>query len=164
MEHSDIVPCDDVRDLIDQYVNVALTSRHVVEISPMPLEMSCLAVFPLGHTRKKANFIRDFRAAISEQPAHHHRDRLNLRNCHEMPCLTYHPDSTQLVCRVGHGSALVEVLPRDLAAIINYMKEMEMFFDLPTASEPKATGRKKPKTVVPFYGVRKKVTRGLFHE
>jgi len=150
MEHSDIVPCDDVRDLIDQYIDVALTSRQAVEISPIPHEFSCMCVFPLGGTRKKSNFIKDYRAAVISQPGRVHRYQSNLRNCHEMPNLIYHPNSSQLVSRVGHGFACVDVLPRDLSAITNYMKELELFFDGSPASEPKAGGRKKKDTVVPF--------------
>lgn len=140
MELNEIVDTTDVRDLIDQYIEVAVTSEQAVQISPIPNRFKCTVVFPScdrdGH--RMSQFIRDYREAVTGRwdRVMKFQGMIGGRN----PVLLTHPLSTQLVCQVGHGFACADIADAHLPAIKKHMSSIGACFDGSPAADPLPAG------------------------
>ena len=149
MELNEIVDTADVCDLIDQYIEVAVTSEQAFQISPIPDRFKCTVVFPSedinGH--RMSQFTRDYREAVLERwdRVMKFQGMIGGRN----PVLLIHPLSTQLVCQVGHGFACADIADAHLSAIKKHMGSIGACFDGSPAADPLPAGRTN-KAVVPL--------------
>lgn len=143
MELDEIVDTSDTAALVDQYIEVALTSDRAFQISPIPEQFLCTTVFPQEemHEFRMAQFVRDYREAVT-----HRWDRVmkfqNMVNgTKKDPVMLWHPLSAQIVCRVGRGFASVDVSQPHLHAVTAHMKSINAWFNGSPSADPLPAGR-----------------------
>lgn len=152
MELNEIVDTTDVHDLIDQYIEVAVTSEQAFQISPIPDRFKCTVVFPSEeiNSHRMTQFIRDYREAVNDR-----WDRVmkfqSMIGGHN-PVLLIHPLSTQLVCKVGHGFVCADIADAHIPAIKKHMNSIGACFDGSPAADPLPAGRTN-KAVVPIHSI-----------
>lgn len=159
MELEDITDCADVEQLIEQYLEVALTSENAVQISPQPERFVCTTVFPrkAHKTARMTQFVRDYRVAVTDRWDRVIKFQQMVEMANSNPTLLWHPLSTQLVTRVGHGFACVDVAQKHTVQITKHMKRHGAFFDGSPQADPLPVG-KTENTVTPFVTEKKSTT------
>lgn len=155
MELEDITDTTDVEQLIEQYIEVALTSEHAFQISPIPEQFVCTTVFPpeAKLTVRLAQFVRDYRMAVTSRWDRVIKFQSMLQRSQQNPVLLSHPLSSQLCIRVGHGFACVDIATRHLNAITARMKRLGAHFDGSPQADPLPASREN--TVTPFKHTKK---------
>lgn len=143
MELEDIIDCSDVEQLIEQYTEVALTSENTFQISPMPKRFVCTTVFPREAHKsvRMTQFVRDYRVAVTDRWDRVMKFQQMVEMANQNPVMLWHPLSAQLVTRVGHGFACVDIAPTHKARITVHMKLKGAFFDGSPQADPLPVGK-----------------------